>query len=108
MEIKLPPSIAWCPECDGDVLLKIDEWETATGIPTPVGCTYRCAQEDDVHYRMPYVDWLPREQVWYTWIVDHVRVQERRGQVEILVVNLSEAEVMHLLGTAIAPRLPGV
>jgi hypothetical protein len=93
MKIKLPPSIAQCPECDGDVLLEIDEWETVTGIPTSAGCTYRCANEDDGHYRMPYVDWLPVERIWYAWIADHVRVQEQCGHIEILVVNLSEKDL---------------
>lgn len=78
-DFDIPASIATCPHCGSRLMLEVDEWLEA-GEPTEAGCHVSCVNEtddeNDRHYDMPYVWWLPLEHKVYLWARQHVRVVE--------------------------------
>lgn len=80
-DFTIPKHVALCPHCrgDGKLMLEVDEWEE-DGTPTEEGIHVSCVNEtddtNDIHYHMPYVYWLPLEDIVYRWAVKHIRVTE--------------------------------
>jgi hypothetical protein len=72
--IPIPENVAVCPECGAAIFADVYEisqeadgelwqvWEDGSGLHI------QCTQEDDSHYRMPYVDWVPIEPQVIRWI----------------------------------------
>jgi hypothetical protein len=88
---EIPLTVAMCPICGGQIYLEIDEWEqeddglwSASASGVHVDCTtapedMHSAEWDDwftAHWSMPYVDWLPVEQVVYKWLFGNYRFKE--------------------------------
>ena len=84
-DFDIPRRVALCPHCRGDGILhlEVDEWEE-DGTPTEAGVHVSCVNEtddtDDIHYHMPYVYWLPLEDIVYRWARVHVRVTESEAE----------------------------
>jgi hypothetical protein len=80
-DFTIPRRVAICPHCrgEGKLHLEVDEWEK-DGTPTEVGVHVSCENEtdddNDIHYQMPYVYWMPMEAIVYRWAVKHIRVTE--------------------------------
>jgi len=58
---KLPERFQ-CPECGGRMLLEVDEWECATGMPTLGGIRVMCVAEEDEFLRAMYAEEDPKWQ----------------------------------------------
>ncbi len=83
--IPVPREIAICPICDAEIVVEeISEWECGSG--KPVSISIDCVTEPDIdsdewpdwhneHWSMPYVDWLPVENVVVRWIQENFRME---------------------------------
>lgn len=84
-DFDIPRRVALCPHCrgGGKLHLEVDEWEEG-GVPTEADCHVSCENEtddeNDIHYQMPYVYWMPLEMVVYKWAKKHVRVTETKAE----------------------------
>lgn len=47
-----------CPECGGEIYCQVDEWETATGVPTEAGVIVGCTQELETLHSYNQADWV--------------------------------------------------
>lgn len=70
----IPPDVAVCPHCQGQLWIEVDEWDSESRIPTEAGVHVSCENEpdsdpNDVHFQMPYVYWLPITKRVHEWIV---------------------------------------
>ena len=77
--LQIPEDVAVCPICGARIAVEeIDSWDTETGEIADNEVVYGCVTEPDIeskewrpwfrwHYRMPYVDWLPLEDVVVRW-----------------------------------------
>jgi hypothetical protein len=72
----IPREIATCPVCGGVLVLGVESWDTATGVPEEIGCVVECKRwhPHAIETRMPYVYWLPVQDRVYHWAEQHVRV----------------------------------
>jgi hypothetical protein len=75
--IKIPESVAMCPECGASVYADIfevglddgaTEW-TVAGDGS--GMHLQCEDEDDNHYGSPYIDWMPLDAPVARWLNDN-------------------------------------
>jgi hypothetical protein len=75
--ITIPANVSTCPECGAAVFVDIYEITQADNNEDwklnedGSGFHLQCVQEDDSHYQMPYVDWLPLEPRIIRWINDN-------------------------------------
>lgn len=84
----VPRDVAVCPICDAGLIIEdIDEWESETGRVTYCGLHVACSKAPEIdskgwlewfkwHYNMPYVDWLPVDDVVYRWFNKHYRYDD--------------------------------
>jgi hypothetical protein len=75
--ITILESVAVCPECGAQIEADVYEisqetdgdmwkvWEDGSGLHI------QCTKEDDSHYQMPYVDWMPLEAPVIRWLNDN-------------------------------------
>jgi hypothetical protein len=72
--VAIPESVAVCPDCGAQIVVEIyeitsgfgeTEWRVnEDGSGVHIGCT----REDDSHYQMPYVDWMPLDVPVIRWL----------------------------------------
>lgn len=81
--MKIPLSVAECPNCCGVLWLEIEETEM-DGTPTEFGIQVSCYDErcTGIADQYPYVYWLPITVKVYEWAKDHARIApDRSGDV---------------------------
>ena len=86
LPIFVPESIAVCPVCGKEIIIEdVDEWDAENGCVTETGLHFTCSTEPDIdsedwdrwfniHYNMPYVDWLPLQDRVWMWFNANFRV----------------------------------
>jgi hypothetical protein len=89
---EIPPEVATCPICNAPIFIEsIDEWyidegHQDHGLPTPFSISIDCSTAPGIdedgwrnwfnwHWSMPYVDWLPVEQVVDQWFGENYRMK---------------------------------
>jgi hypothetical protein len=88
-EVPEVPDQFRCPICGDKITLTIDAWTTDyDGIKAAEdGVHTSCVTEPDItdagfeewmniHFRMPYVDWLPVDRKIFAWLEDNYRFVE--------------------------------
>ena len=73
---------AKCPECDAQLYVEFNEWETETGKPTYAGMDINCTAEDfddpETIHRHWQCDWQPViDKVWEYVQEHHDRIHAR-------------------------------
>lgn len=78
-DIEIPVNVAVCPECGAGIVADVFEVTSEDGEtnwhlePDGSGLHIQCSKEDNNHYKMPYVDWLPIDDVVITWLNKNVQ-----------------------------------
>ncbi len=73
-DIDIPTNVAVCPECGAALVADVFEITSVDGKTNwhleedGSGLHIQCSQEDDSHYQMPYVDWLPLDEPVIKWL----------------------------------------
>jgi len=107
MNYTLPTQIALCPECDGQLIIEIDEWESDSRKPTDCGITVSCkkewlaqfdliagdisiAQFDEISHAHYFNIWIKAQVEVAEWAIAHIRVsraENKHGSHNLKVVN---------------------
>lgn len=70
--LEVPRQVAICPECYGPVAIQtVEEWETATGIPTEAGTLVGCVDDMEnlkLNHRYWLCDWQGINSAVYRWM----------------------------------------
>jgi hypothetical protein len=78
-DIEIPVNVAVCPECGAGIVADVFEVTSEDGETNwhlesdGSGLHIQCSKEDNNHYKMPYVDWLPIDDVVVTWLNKNVQ-----------------------------------
>lgn len=108
MNYTLPTQVALCPECDGQLVLEVDEWEALSRKPTEAGCMVSCWVEKDALDRLicneidrytfkrdyehqgMFNVWIDVRVEVEEWAIAHIRVskgENKHGGHNLKVVN---------------------
>ncbi len=78
-DIEIPVNVAVCPECGAPIVADVFEVTSEDGETNwhlehnGSGLHIQCSKEDKDHYKMPYVDWLPIDDVVISWLNKNVQ-----------------------------------